>query len=107
MINYHNKSNKQITVCASFYDIQIPFGTMEIDNDKLINISEKPIKKYLINAGIYVINSNIINELETNKKIDMTDLISSAIRKESVGIFPMHEKWLDIGNHENYDKAKK
>ena len=57
LINYHNSSNLDITVCASFYDIQIPFGTIEIENDKLVNIAEKPLKKYLINAGIYVSKS--------------------------------------------------
>ena len=107
LINYHNRSNLDITVCASFYDIQIPFGTIEIENDKLVNIIEKPLKKYLINAGIYVVNPVIINNLQYNKKIDMTDIISDAINNNNVGIFPMHEQWIDIGSHESYEKAKK
>ena len=94
-------------MCASFYDIQIPFGTIEIENDKLVNIAEKPLKKYLINAGIYVVNPDIVNNLEYNKRIDMTDIISKAIKNNNVGIFPMHEQWLDIGSHVNYEKAKK
>ena len=107
LINYHNKSNKDITVCASFYDIQIPFGTIEIKNDKLVDIKEKPLKKFLINAGIYIVNPRIINSLAFNERIDMTDIIANAITKDNVEIFPMHEKWLDIGDHENYEKAKK
>ena len=106
LIDYHEKSNKDITVCAAFYDIQIPFGTMEIENDLLINIVEKPVKKYLINAGIYIINPNVIQNLDENTTINMTDIISSYIKKNAVGIFPMHEQWLDIGNHENYKKAR-
>ena len=107
LINYHKNSNLDITVCASFYDIQIPFGTIEIENDRLVNIIEKPLKKYLINAGIYVVNPIIINNLQYNKKIDMTDIISDAINQNNVGIFPMHEQWIDIGSHESYEKAKK
>ena len=107
LINYHNKSNKDITVCASFYDVQIPFGTIEIKDDKIVEIEEKPLKKFLINAGIYVVNPEVINKLEFNKRIDMTDIITDAIYSERVEIFPMHEKWLDIGDHENYKKAKK
>ena len=106
LIDYHKKSNKDITVCAAFYDIQIPFGTMEIENDLLINIVEKPVKKYLINAGIYIINPSVIQNLDENKAIDMTDIISSYIKKDAVCIFPMYEQWLDIGNHENYKKAR-
>ena len=107
LINYHNKSNKDITVCASFYDVQIPFGTIEIKDDKIVEIEEKPLKKFLINAGIYVVNPEVINKLEFNKRTDMTDIITDAIHSERVEIFPMHEKWLDIGDHENYKKAKK
>mgnify|MGYP001158369280 FL=1 len=107
LINFHHKSSKSLTVCASFYDIQIPFGTIEMENDKMINISEKPLKKYLINAGIYVINPEIIKDLVHGERVDMTDIITASIDKESVGIFPMHEQWIDIGSHESYEKAKK
>ena len=107
LINFHHKSNKNLTVCASFYDIQIPFGTIEMENNKMINITEKPIKKYLINAGIYVVNPEIIKDLVHGEHINMTEIITSLIDKDSVGIFPMHEQWIDIGSHENYEKAKK
>ena len=32
---------------------------------------------------------------------------TKAIKNNNVGIFPMHEQWLDIGSHANYEKAKK
>ena len=107
LIDYHNKSNKLITVCAAIYDIQIPFGTIELDEDKLSNIVEKPIKKYLINAGIYILNPELLNDLQDNTVINMTDIIAKNIKKDSVGIFPLHEQWLDIGSHKDYEKAQK
>jgi len=107
LIDYHNKANKEITVCAAFYDIQIPFGTIEIEDNNILDIVEKPIKKYLINAGIYIVNSNVIKSLKSNTSIDMTDIIEKYIKTNDVGIFPMHEQWLDIGSHENYTKARK
>ena len=60
----------------------------------------------MINAGIYIINPSVIQNLDENKAIDMTDIISSYIKKDEVCIFPMYEQWLDIGNHENYKKAR-
>ena len=36
----------------------------------------------------------------------MTDLIEKNIKENSVGIFPLHEQWLDIGNHKDYEKAQ-
>jgi len=107
LIDYHNKSKKLITICAAIYDIQIPFGTIELDEDKLANIVEKPIKKYLINAGIYIINPVLLNDLQDNTAINMTEIIENNIKNKSVGIFPIHEQWLDIGNHKDYEKTKK
>ena len=107
LIDYHNESDKKITVCAAFYDIQIPFGTIEIEDNNILDIIEKPIKKYLINAGIYIINPSVIKSLKSNTPINMTDIIEKYIKNNDVGIFPMHEQWLDIGSHENYKKARK
>ena len=107
LIDYHNEANKEITVCAAFYDIQIPFGTIEIEDNNVLDIVEKPIKKYLINAGIYIVNPSVIQALENDNSIDMTDIIEKYIKTNDVGIFPMHEQWLDIGSHENYKKARK
>ena len=73
----------------------------------MICIDEKPIKKHLINAGIYIINPEVLETMEDNKSIDMTDIIQNHTKTKSVGIFPLHEQWLDIGNHENYEKAQK
>ena len=107
LIDYHNESDKKITVCAAFYDIQIPFGTIEVEDNNILDIIEKPIKKYLINAGIYIINPSVIKSLKSNTPINMTDIIEKYIKNNDVGIFPMHEQWLDIGSHENYKKARK
>ncbi len=107
LIDYHNDTGKEITVCAAFYDIQIPFGTIEIEDNNILDIAEKPIKKYLINAGIYIVSPDVIKSLKSNTSINMTDIIKKYIKTNNVGIFPMHEQWLDIGSHENYKKARK
>ena len=107
LIDYHNKSKKLITICAAVYDVQIPFGTIEVEEDKLANIVEKPIKKYLINAGIYIIDPVLLKDLKDNAAINMTDIIENNIKNKSVGIFPIHEQWLDIGNHKDYEKTQR
>ena len=76
------------------------------NKDKISKIVEKPIEKYLINAGIYVINPEILKKLKKNQKIDMTEIISNYILSKRVGIFPLHESWIDIGNPDDFTKAK-
>ena len=107
LIQFHLLSKKKITICTAQYDISIPFGTLEMKDTKLINLEEKPTKKFFINAGVYVINNSILSRLKSNKFINMTDIIEKNIKNNNVAVFPLHEQWLDIGDHENYKKAQK
>jgi len=106
LLKFHEKSNKEITLCTVNYDILIPFGTINLNDAELMKLEEKPIKSYLINAGIYVIEKNVINQMKKGEYIDMTTLIDQYIKKKSVSVFPLHEHWLDIGNPENLKKAQ-
>ena len=107
LINYHKKVKNVITICAAFYETQIPFGTLEVENNKISKITEKPIQKHLINAGIYIIDDSVLNSVKENTYLNMPDLINMYINKNQVGIYPLHEEWIDIGSHEDYEKAKK
>ena len=106
LLKFHEKSNKDITLCTVNYDILIPFGTINLNDTELMKLEEKPIKSYLINAGIYVIEKNVINKMKKGEYVDMTTLIDQYIKKKSVSVFPLHEHWLDIGNPENLKKAQ-
>ena len=105
LLSYHKKSSNKITICASFYETQIPFGTLEVEDNIIKKISEKPIKKFLINAGIYVLEPEVINTIKNNEHLNMPDLINDYIVNKQAGIFPLHEEWIDIGSHDDYEKA--
>ena len=71
-----------------------------------MRIEEKPFQKFFINAGIYVLNPDIVKKIGKEKKMDMPSLIQNLIdRKEKVNIFPIHEYWLDIGRISEFQKA--
>ncbi len=105
LLDFHNKSNKSITVCSAKYEIPLEYGTLNIKDGNLVSLEEKPVKEYFINAGIYIINPNVIRDLKANGRFDMTDLLDIYIKNNSVAVFPMHEQWIDIGNHKDYKKA--
>ena len=107
LLDFHNNSDKDITMCAANYNVAVPYGTIQVDGTTITDIVEKPLKSYLINAGIYVINPNIIKKMKPNIKIDMTTLIGQYVSDRNVSIYPLHERWIDIGSHEDYEKAQK
>ena len=106
LIRFHNESKSDLTICVNQHKHTVPYGVLEIDDGKVKDLIEKPTYKYFVNAGIYLISPEIINEIDKDKRLDMTDLIRSYINKSSnVNTFPIHEYWIDIGRASDFEKA--
>lgn len=105
---FHNSNKSDFTISVKDRSFEIPFATVDIKNNKIFNLEEKPKKEFFFNAGIYMINQNLIKKLLRNReKIDMTDLIQRAIKKKFKIIpFFHHEKWIDYGTIKEYLKAR-
>jgi len=108
LIDFHKKQSAQATMAVSEYEYNIPYGVVEIQNNKLINFKEKPTYKYLINAGIYVIDPKILNYLKSDEYSEMPDLLEKTkLNNDKVSVYKLQEYWLDIGNKESYHEAYK
>jgi dTDP-glucose pyrophosphorylase/CBS domain-containing protein len=106
LLSYHKKNSAIATMCMREYDFQVPYGVIETKNNNVINIVEKPIHKFFINAGIYVLNPKIISKINGFDYLDMPTLIENQIKmNERVNSFPIHEYWIDIGRINQLDKA--
>ena len=82
------------------------YGVVEIKDQYVTKIIEKPVKKYFINAGIYVLEKNLLEKLTGKSYLDMPTLLEKYIENgEQINVFPIHEYWLDIGRIQDYEKA--
>jgi NDP-sugar pyrophosphorylase family protein len=108
LLDFHVNSIGTATVAVNSYEWQIPFGVVEIEGLNIIRIEEKPISKVYINAGIYVINPEVLAEIKSNSYLDMTSLLEKLKTKgHKIVAYPMHEPWRDIGRHEDLIAANK
>ena len=106
LLAFHQEQKGIATMCIREYDVQIPFGVVNIEKQQAKSIVEKPIKKFFVNAGIYVLEPELVNTVNPNTPIDMPNLLEKQIKKgKSVSIFPIHEYWLDIGHMKEYESA--
>jgi dTDP-glucose pyrophosphorylase/predicted transcriptional regulator len=107
LLDFHNKYLPAATMCVREYDHQIPFGVIRGDGNRIIEMQEKPIQRYLVNAGIYVVSPDVFRSVPSQKYIDMPTLLEQQIaKKQDVLMFPLHEYWLDIGRIDDYNKAQ-
>ena len=106
-VRYHDNKNCAATICVREYDIKVPFGVVEPENDKVSSIVEKPVHNFFVNAGIYALDHNIVKNIKKNKNMDMPDFLNSLIENgKHVEMFPIHEYWLDIGQAAQYEQGQ-
>jgi len=106
LLNYHIKNQSGATLCVRDYNYQLPFGVVKTSKTKLIEFKEKPQYKELINAGVYILNPEILKLLKKNQYLDMPDLLMMAKKSNfSVNVCPIYEYWIDIGRKETLQKA--
>ena len=107
LIDFHRAHRCVMTVAATQYVFDIPYGVLELSGHYLLGIKEKPKKRFLCNAGIYMINTEVLPLIPKDTEYDMTDLIKTLVAKGlPVTTFPVHEHWIDIGRMEDLKRVK-
>jgi NDP-sugar pyrophosphorylase family protein len=106
MLDFHREHQAHMTVAVRQYEFRVPYGVIKTDGVAITGISEKPLARYFINAGIYLLNPKVCRFIPNGQSYDMTDLISRLVAagRRVVG-FPVREYWLDIGQVEDYQRA--
>lgn len=106
LLNFHEEHQVYATMCVREYRLQIPYGVVKVDNYRLSSIEEKPVKRFFINAGLYVLNPTVLKYIQPNRYLDMPQLFKKLLRQQKeTAIFPIREYWMDIGRIDDYEKA--
>jgi NDP-mannose synthase len=107
MFEYHRKRGAVATVASYQRDVKIDLGVIEVSPDNwLTDYIEKPTYHYTVSMGIYIFEPRVLKYLSPNQKMDLPELISKLRRGgERVNVYNFDGYWLDIGRHDDYDKA--
>ena len=101
------KNDADMSIVCTSYEVKIPYGVFELENNNIKGLVEKPTYNYFSNAGIYILKKDVLDEIEIDTLFDATDLIKKLINKNKKIIsykFPGY--WLDIGKMIDYEKAQ-
>lgn len=107
LLRFHNDTKAVATLCARQFDMQVPYGVLDTEGTRLRGIVEKPVHSHFVNAGVYVLSPEAFDHIQAGAPLDMPDLLSHLSAGEStVSVFPIREYWLDIGRHEDLERAR-
>jgi len=106
-LTYKN-SGADMAIAATSYHVDVPYAVLEVDGgNKVQSLKEKPRYTYYSNAGIYILKRELLNMIPRNEFYDITDLMDAILAEgKSMITYPINGYWLDIGKHEDFNKAQ-
>lgn len=101
------KEEADFAVLTIPYHVSIPYAVLETNEGKVKSFKEKPTYTYYSNGGIYLMKRKMLDFIPKNKFYNATDLMEKLIEKNyKVISFPFSGYWLDVGKHEDFEKAQ-
>ena len=107
MLIFTIKGNYDLVVGSIKKRYKNSYGVLDIKNNRIKNITEKPTSSFNISSGIYIIkNTKNLNLIPKNKFFTVPNLIERYLSKGlSVGAYDIKDYWIGIENMENLKKV--
>ena len=106
LLDFHKQHHSQGTMCVREHEVRIHHDVTRIENHQITQFDEKPIKYFFVDAGIYVLEPEVLELIPKGAFYNMTDLFTHLIGKEyQLRAFPIREYWLDVGDQEDPERA--
>lgn len=113
---YHLRNKAAMTVAVHPHLINVPYGVLNMKGDipfgpsykcmEVVSLEEKPTLQLFVNAGVYVLEPDILKFLPETEYFNMTDVINEIVNNRMrVASFPLYGYWKDIGNIDDYEKV--
>lgn len=107
LLDFHLSHSGVATMCVREYEHTVPYGVIQSKGHRILSMVEKPVQRFFINAGIYLLSPDLVKAVIPGTRIDMPTLLEQQIAEQKdVNMFPVYEYWLDIGRMEDFQRAQ-
>ncbi len=107
MGRWHQRNDNLATIATHRYAAPLPYGVVHRDLSRIVDIEEKPVYRYDINAGIYAFSPEVLSLVTKGEPLAMVDFLNTHARGgDRVHSFPIVEYWNDVGTHADFERAQ-
>lgn len=107
LLEAHDQGGHAATVGVRDYSHTVPFGCVEVSNNRITQFLEKPLVTRLINTGIYALSPHVIDRVPAGREYQITELIEDCLQRgEPVGAYRVEDDWIDVGQREHLRQAQ-
>jgi dTDP-glucose pyrophosphorylase/CBS domain-containing protein len=103
----HARSGNKLTLGTKEHLYTLPYGVLKTNgNDQIASVAEKPTVKWTVNAGLYVLEPDLLQRVKKDTPFSLPSLIDGCLSVgERVGRYDVDASWLDVGQHAELQKA--
>ena len=102
----HARANNDLTVVTREFRLQHPYGVIQLEDDRVTGIVEKPAVTDTISAGVYALQPAALDAIPGGRIFDIPDLVNALLKDgRRVGVFPHDGEWLAIDRMEQLEDA--
>jgi NDP-sugar pyrophosphorylase family protein len=111
LIDAHQAEGGALTIATQVRRATIDFGVIQLAAGErcvqdVTGYLEKPSSEYAVSMGVYVISPRLLQLIQPGAYLDFPDLVLQTLEAgERVVSFRYDGLWLDIGRHEDYERA--
>jgi dTDP-glucose pyrophosphorylase len=106
MIDRHLECGADATMAVREYEMQVPFGVVREQDGCIESIEEKPMQRFIVSAGMYVLSPQALELVPAGQRLDMPALferiVAAGMRTRCHYVAGY---WLDIGRLPDYERA--
>ncbi len=109
MRDFHDRHDYDGTIAVIRHDTDIPFGVVRHGDDgSFERVDEKPVLSHFVAAGVYLLSPAFAGLVAREEAMDMNELLNLGRDVGlSIGLFPIHEYWVDVGHPDDLDRAER
>jgi dTDP-glucose pyrophosphorylase len=106
MVEFHTRQGSKATMAVRDYHFEVPYGVVKLKDFFVMEIAEKPVHHFFVNAGVYVLDPQVLSHIPRQSYFDMPMLLQEIMaRHEQVTAFPLREYCLDVGRPDDFRRA--
>lgn len=107
----HKSAGNLLTIATHRRVVKTDYGVIHVNGKtgattSVTGYEEKPEIPYVVSMGVYVAEPEILSYIPPGEHFDVPDLVVKLLEAgEPVGSYLYDGYWLDIGRHDDYERA--
>jgi len=105
VLAWHKEQKASATLLGYHEEYVVPYGNLEVKNGLLTAIREKPKYDLIINAGVYIMEPEVLRLVDKDSPLEMNVLIENILETGKISVYPIFDGWHDLGQWKDYNRS--